>query len=91
MNVTALVEEKSARITESLKMMGSSKTAYWLSWILWFGFEQTLIAISVTFIGSWTQVWKYSDVWVMFFWWWGFCLSLTGYCTLISTGMLCDG
>ena len=71
--------------------MGSSKTAYWLSWILWFGLEQTIIAIGVAFIGKWTNVWKYSDPWVMFFWWWGFCLSLTGFATLVSTGMLVFG
>lgn len=48
LNVSSLVEEKAARIAEGMKMMGASKTAYWLSWILWFGFEQTLIALGMT-------------------------------------------
>ena len=88
LNVSALVEEKAGRIKEGMKMMGARNDAYWLSWILWFGFEQTLISICVAFIGKWTYVFRYSDPWVIFFWVWGFSLSLSAFSTLLSTGML---
>ena len=87
LNVSSLVEEKAARIAEGMKMMGATKSAYWLSWILWFGFEQTLISLGIAFIGHWTAVFKWSDPFVIFFWIWGFSLSLSGFSTLISTRM----
>ena len=87
LNVSALVEEKAAKIAEGMKMMGATKSAYWLSFVIWFGMEQTFIAFCIAFIGHWLAVFNYSNPWIIFLWIWGFSLSLSGFSTLVSTCM----
>ena len=83
--VSVLVTEKADKIAEGLKMMGATLFSYWFSWISWWFMEYTFIALSVTLFAVVGQVFKYSDIVVIFLWFWGFCLSLSGLAILMST------
>ena len=72
-------------IAEGLKMMGATLFSYLFSWISWWFMEYTFIALSVTLFAVVGQVFKYSDIVVIFLWFWGFCLSLSGLAILMST------
>ena len=43
--VFLLVKEKESRIKESMRMMGMSDKAYWLSWYVYFTIVSTLICL----------------------------------------------
>ena len=83
--ISVLVEEKSQRIKEGLRMMGGTYWSYWLSWIVWYIFEWTLITIFMTIIASGLDVFEYSEWSVIFVWYYTFGLSLLGLSILIAS------
>ena len=83
--VTVLVNEKAAKIAEGLKMMGATLASYWASWILWFFIEMAIVSLLIALSGAVFQVFKYSDIGVIFMYFWPMTLSLSGMSMLIST------
>lgn len=48
--IRRIVSEKSTRARESMRMMGMSETAYWLSWIIYWTAINTTIATLCTLL-----------------------------------------
>ena len=83
--ISVLVNEKSTKIKEGMKMMGASSSIYWSSMYLWFIFEFTTICIIVTTIAFTMDIFLYSDNGLIWLWFWLFCISQMTFSTLIST------
>ena len=66
-------------------ILGATLASYWISWILWFFFEMSIIAFLIALFGKITDVFKYSDMSIMFFYFLGMTLSISGLSMVVST------
>eukprot|EP00042_Codosiga_hollandica_P058831 m.893246 g.893246 ORF g.893246 m.893246 type:complete len:1835 (+) comp59976_c0_seq1:204-5708(+) len=83
--VRALVHEKESRMRESMKMMGLSN---WILWLCWFIKHVLFLSISVLIIVvilAGTEIFRYSNMGVLFAFLILFALSTIMLCFLIST------
>lgn len=83
--VTVLVNEKADKIAEGLKMMGATLASYWVSWIVWFFCESAIVSFLIAIAGKVFNVFKFSDMGVIFMFFWGLTLSLSSLGMMIST------
>ena len=61
-----LVREKESRIKETMKMMGMSDLAYWLSWYVSYTLITSLVAILATLVLM-INVIEYTNPWIILF------------------------
>ena len=84
--INSLVVEKSEKIRNSLMIMGSTQSMYWLSWFIWFTIESTLIygimMLADTVIDG---VFKTSNKFIIFLWFWLFALSQNSMWSCVTT------
>ena len=83
--INILVTEKSTKIKEGMKMMGMTSWVYWNAMYLWFIIEFMTICLIVILLGFGMDVFLYSNRFIIFIWFWLFCLSQMTFSTLIST------
>ena len=67
-----MVSEKDSKIRESLKMVGMNDLAFWLSWLAYYTWVNTLVCLSM-WIGLMTLVFDRSEgmVTLLFIWLYG--------------------
>lgn len=71
----ALLEEKEKKIKESMKIMGLSDTAFYLSWIIYYGVIYFIIALFTTILLLAT-IYPSSSFILVLIWYFLFCLNL---------------
>lgn len=80
--IERMVSEKESRARESMKIMGMSDTAYYLSWWTYFSIQVTAITIIGVAMLKRT-IFPNSDGLVIFLFFWVYGMSLFGFCILI--------
>ena len=75
--ISNIVSEKESKARESMKMMGLNDFSYWLSWWVYYFIIVTIISALVILILSF-NVLKYSNVGLVFLFFWIYGLSLFG-------------
>jgi len=78
-----IVSEKGSRIRESMRMMGLSDTAFWLTWFTYYIIVTTIITLLVCIILSFRAL-KYSNFGVIFIFFWLYGFSLFGFIVFMS-------
>ncbi|XP_046904791.1 phospholipid-transporting ATPase ABCA1-like isoform X1 [Hypomesus transpacificus] len=84
MIVKGIVQEKEARLKETVRMMGLKSSTYWLSWLVSSGLPLAVSALLLTLILKYGKVLQYSDPSVIFVFLLVFCLSTIMQCFFIS-------
>jgi len=78
-----LMIEKEKKIREGMKIMGMKNSAFYFSWIIYYGFIFTIISLLNAGIMK-GSIFKNSDYSLLFFWYWIFCWSLIFQAIFIS-------
>jgi len=65
--LVGILEEKSERIREGMKIMGLSNTTLYTSWILWQATINLIVSLLITIILS-LSIWKNSSFVLIFLW-----------------------
>mmetsp|Transcript_5012 Transcript_5012/g.6124 ORF Transcript_5012/g.6124 Transcript_5012/m.6124 type:complete len:88 (-) Transcript_5012:3535-3798(-) len=60
-----IVAEKESKVKESMRMMGLRDMPYWLSWLTYYTFVNTMIS-AIVFIILYSKVLSKSDGWIQF-------------------------
>jgi ATP-binding cassette subfamily A (ABC1) protein 3 len=60
-----IVAEKESKVKESMRMMGLRDMPYWLSWLTYYTFVNTMIS-TIVFIILYSKVLSKSDGWIQF-------------------------
>lgn len=80
--IERMVSEKESRARESMKIMGMSDTAYYLSWFSYFAIQVTIITI-IGILMLKGAIFPNSDGFLIFLFMWVFGISLFGFCILV--------
>lgn len=80
--VNRIVNEKETKARESMKIMGMTDTAYWLSWFIYYIGVSTVISLVSSLILC-INVFENSSWFLIFIFFWIYGLSLYGYIVLI--------
>jgi len=81
--VERMVSEKESRARESMKIMGMSDVAYYLSWWTYFSIQVTIITI-IGMVMMKPAVFPNSDGLMIFLFLWIYGMSLFGFCLLVT-------
>ncbi|KPP62606.1 ATP-binding cassette sub-family A member 1-like, partial [Scleropages formosus] len=84
MMVKGVVQEKEARLKETVRMMGLKHSTYWLSWFISSALPLTVSTLLLTLILKYGKVLQYSDPSVIFVFLLTFCVSTIMECFFIS-------
>ncbi|KAJ8416454.1 hypothetical protein AAFF_G00357420 [Aldrovandia affinis] len=84
MLVKSIVQEKEARLKETVRMMGLKHGTYWLSWLFSSVVPLTISAFLLAMILKYGKVLRYSDPSVIFVFLLVFCISTIMECFFIS-------
>ncbi|KAG7461875.1 hypothetical protein MATL_G00195770 [Megalops atlanticus] len=84
MIVKGIVQEKEARLKETVRMMGLKHSTYWLSWLISSVVPLSVSAFLLTLILKYGKVLRYSDPSVIFVFLLIFCISTIMECFFIS-------
>lgn len=76
--VHMVVAEKDSKMRESLRMVGMSESSFWLSWLAYFTWVNTLVSLSMV-TGLYMLVFDRSDYTVTFAFVWTYGQSLFGF------------
>jgi len=82
--VTTIVKDKETKIREGMKMMGLTDTVYWVSVYSYYGIIFLFLSLIYTF-ALWTNVFKYSDKFYVFLYFFLFAMSINSYGVFISS------
>ncbi|XP_073763802.1 phospholipid-transporting ATPase ABCA1 isoform X1 [Danio rerio] len=82
--VKGVVQEKEARLKETVRMMGLKSSTYWLSWAISSTLPLAVSAALLTLILKYGKVLRYSDPSVIFVFLLVFCLATVMQCFFIS-------
>lgn len=85
--VSRIVNEKETKARESMRIMGLTDTAYWLSWFIYYIAVSSIIAL-VTSMMLCTTVFVYSNRFLIFLYFWLFGFSLFGFIVFIQSFFL---
>jgi hypothetical protein len=80
--IERVVSEKESRARESMKIMGMSDAAYWLSWFLYYTIQVTIISLLGMLILMF-YVFPNSDFDMIFLYFWIYGMSLFGFIVFI--------
>jgi hypothetical protein len=81
--IERMVSEKETRARESMKIMGMTDLAYWLSWWSFFSLQVTMVTILGLIILK-AQVFPNSDGFLLFLFFWIYGMSLFGFVVFIQ-------
>uniref|UniRef100_A0AAR2JFK1 ABC transporter domain-containing protein n=1 Tax=Pygocentrus nattereri TaxID=42514 RepID=A0AAR2JFK1_PYGNA len=82
--VKGVVQEKEARLKETIRIMGLKGNTYWLSWLISSFLPLSVSALLLTLILKYGKVLKYSDPTVIFVFLMVFCMATVMQCFFIS-------
>ncbi|KAL2079018.1 hypothetical protein ACEWY4_024762 [Coilia grayii] len=84
MFVKGMVQEKEARLKETVRMMGLRGATYWMSWVISSIIPLSISALLLTLILKYGKVLRYSDPSVIFVFLLVFCVATVMQCFFIS-------
>jgi ATP-binding cassette subfamily A (ABC1) protein 3 len=82
--VRNMVEEKEKKLSEGMKMMGLRNSVFWMSWVVTYLISFTIVCILVIAVSK-LSLFKYSDIGILFAFFFSFCLSLISLACLVTT------
>lgn len=81
--VSSLVQEKETRVKECMRMMGMYDYTLWTSWYITYAVMFLIQSALVTIVLS--TVVNYSDISLIFLFFWLFGIAMIGFCAVVST------
>ena len=81
--IYALLVEKEIRIKETMKIMGLTDAAYFMSWIIQYGSILTAVVFFVTILLKATVA-TYSNFFLLFMWHWSYAMTFMGKAFLLA-------